>query len=84
MGAGVGTTGWGRPREGSRVDANNSMRYLCYGAFARGDARASGFGTREETRRRDCLRAGARRAGAPSHEISVPARSTASVNKPCV
>ena len=53
MGAGVGTTGWGRPREGSRVDANNSMRYLCYGAFARGDARASGFGTREETRRRD-------------------------------
>ena len=43
MGAGVGTTGWGRPRAGSRVDANNSMRYLCFGAFARG-ARAFGSG----------------------------------------
>lgn len=82
MGAGVGTTGWGRPREGSRVDANNSMRYLCFGAFARGDARASGFGTREETRRRDV--SAPARAEPPSHEISVPARSTASVNKPCV
>ena len=69
MGAGVGTTGWGRPREGSRVDANNSMRYLCFGAFARGDARASGFGTREETRRRDCLRAGAPSGRAESRNL---------------
>ena len=38
---------------------------------ARGDAAGS-------------LRGGARGGGALSHEVSVPARSTASVNKPCV